>query len=126
MKQHHLGIACENIEKTLQSIERLHNVVEKSALVFDDKQQADVQLVTLADGTKLELISGKVVSGLLAKKISLYHVCYEVDDMKTELERAKANGASIISMPKPSALFNERRVAFLMFPYGLVEFLETS
>ena len=126
MKQHHLGIACENIEETLQKIEKLHDVVEKSALVFDDKQQAHVQLVTLADGTKLELISGKVVSGLVAKKIGLYHVCYEIDDMQVELEKAKASGASIVSMPKPSALFDERRVAFLMFPYGLVEFLETS
>jgi hypothetical protein len=43
--------------------------------------------------------------------------------MKEELEKAQANGAYIVSMPKPSALFNERSVAFLMFPYGLVEFL---
>lgn len=126
MKLHHLGIACQSIEETLQNIEKLHGVTEKSEQVFDDKQQAYVQLVTLADGTKLELISGKIVSGLVAKKIGLYHVCYEVEDMKEALERAKANGADIVSMPKPSALFNEHSVAFLMFPYGLVEFLERN
>lgn len=125
MKLHHLGIACEDIAKTLSKTKKLHDVQEVSEVIFDDKQQASVQLVTLNDGTRLELIAGKVVQSLVNKKVSFYHVCYEVEDIHVELEKAKNNGALVISMPKPSALFEQRLVAFLVFPYGLVEFLET-
>ena len=108
----------------LSKTKKLHDVQEVSEVVFDEKQQASVQLVTLSDGTKLELIAGKIVQSLVNKKVSFYHVCYEVEDIHVELEKAKKNGAFVISMPKPSALFEQRLVAFLVFPYSLVEFLE--
>jgi methylmalonyl-CoA/ethylmalonyl-CoA epimerase len=126
MKLHHLGIACEDIAETLSKTKKLHDVQEVSEVVFDEKQQASVQLVTLSDGTRLELIAGKIVQSLVSKKVSFYHVCFEVEDIHVELEKAKENGAFVISMPKPSALFEQRLVAFLIFPYGLVEFLEKA
>ena len=126
MQLHHLGIACKDINKTLEGIKKLHGVVSTTNVVFDEKQQAYVQLVTLEDGTSLELISGNIVKGLLEKKVNLYHICYQVDDMATEIYKAKQADALVISMPKPSALFDGKLVAFLMFPYGLVEFLEVS
>ena len=126
MKLHHLGIACGDTSVTLEKIKKLHDVRSVSELVYDQKQQAHVQLVSLNDGTNLELISGKVVKGLIEKKINLYHVCYEVSDIYFEVNRAKENGAHVISMPKPSALFEGCLVAFLIFPYGLVELLESK
>jgi len=124
MKQHHLGIACEDISVTCTQIERLHQVIKKTDIIFDTQQQVHVQLLTLSDGTNLELVAGKVVQGLLKKRVNLYHICFEVADIENEVKRAVENGALLISTPKPSALFAQRKVSFLMYPYGLVEFLE--
>lgn len=125
MKQHHLGIACADIELARDNIEKLHNVVDKTDVIFDPQQQVHVQLLTLADGTSLELVSGRVVLGLLQKKVNLYHICFEVDDIDVVMEHATQNGAALVSTPKPSALFEGRKVCFLMYPYGLVELLES-
>lgn len=125
MKQHHLGIACSDIDETRASIEKLHDVVDKTEVIFDPQQQVHVQLLTLADGTSLELVSGRVVLGLLQKKVNLYHICFEVDDINVAMEHAIENGAALVSTPKASALFESRKVCFLMYPYGLVELLES-
>jgi methylmalonyl-CoA/ethylmalonyl-CoA epimerase len=124
MKQHHLGVACEDRDATCAQIEKLHQVVEKTDVIFDDQQQVHVQLLTLIDGTNLELVAGKVVQGLLKKRVNLYHICFEVADIDNEVKNAVVNGAILISTPKPSALFAQRKVCFLMYPYGLVEFLQ--
>jgi methylmalonyl-CoA/ethylmalonyl-CoA epimerase len=124
MKQHHLGVACEDIDATCAQIEKLHQIVEKTDVIFDAQQQVHVQLLTLIDGTNLELVAGKVVQGLLKTRVNLYHICFEVADIDSEVKNAVANGAILISTPKPSALFAQRKVCFLMYPYGLVEFLQ--
>lgn len=124
MKQHHLGIACEDIDLTCEQIEKLHQVIEKTEVIFDAQQQVHVQLLTLIDGTNLELVAGKVVQGLLKKRVNLYHICFEVADIDAEIKSAVKHGAMLISTPKPSALFAQRKVCFLMYPYGLVEFLQ--
>lgn len=126
MKFHHIGIACESISLTLDGIKKLHDVDFVSQEYFDDKQQASVLLITLKDGTNLELVSGKIVASLVKKKISMYHICYEVEDIEGEIQRAKEKGALVISTPKESILFDGRRVAFLMYPYGMVEYLEAA
>jgi methylmalonyl-CoA/ethylmalonyl-CoA epimerase len=123
MKQDHLGIACSDIDAYCEKIEQIHNVVAKTEVLFDKERQINVQLLSLEDGTKLELISGKIVAGLLEKKISLYHVCYEVEDIEFEIKKAIKNGAFLMSTPTISILFGGRKACFLMFPYGLVEFL---
>ena len=126
MKQHHLGIACHDIDASCEKIEKLHNVVAKTEVLFDKERQINVQLLSLEDGTNLELISGKVVACLLKKKVNLYHVCYEVEDIEFEIKKAEKNGAFLVSIPKVSVLFGGRKACFLMFSYGLVEFLATN
>ena len=126
MKQHHLGIACHDIDAYCKKIEQIHNVVAKTDVLFDKEQQVTVQLLSFEDGTNLELISGKVVAGFLKKNVNLYHVCYEVEDIEFEIKKAVKNGAFLMSTPKVSALFGGRKACFLMFPYGLVEFLATD
>jgi methylmalonyl-CoA/ethylmalonyl-CoA epimerase len=127
MKQHHLGIACRNIDASCKEIEKIHNVVAKTEVLFDKEQEINVQLLSLEDGTNLELISGKVVAGLLKKNVSLYHVCYEVEDIEFEIKKAVKNGAFLmVRYNYVLPLFGKRKACFLMFPYGLVEFLATD
>jgi len=125
MKFHHIGIACRNIDDEIANISKINQVIKKSPVVFDVEQNAELALLTLADGTNLELISGKQVETLLKKNITYYHLCFEVDDIDTEIERLVTEGALLISAPKPAVLFNGRKVAFLNVSYGIIELLNS-
>src|SRR5665213_2491803 len=126
MKFHHVGIACKNIDEEIANISKIHQVIHQSTKVFDQEQNAELVLLTLADGTKLELISGEQVETLLKKNITYYHLCFEVDDINTEIDRLVNEGAFLISAPKPAILFNNRLVAFLNVSYGMIELLNSK
>jgi methylmalonyl-CoA/ethylmalonyl-CoA epimerase len=123
MKFHHVGIACKNIEEETQHVSAIHGIIKKSPVVFDKEQNAELILLTLADGTHLELISGKQVETFLKKNITYYHLCFEVDDIHSEIERLLKENAIMISAPKPAPLFDNREVAFLHVSYGIIELL---
>jgi methylmalonyl-CoA/ethylmalonyl-CoA epimerase len=123
MKLHHVGVACKNISEEIVNISRIHDVIKTSIIIFDPQQNAEVAILTLADGTNIELISGKPVETLLKKHITYYHLCFEVDDIDAEITRLTNDHALLISPPKPAVLFNNRLVAFLHVSYGLIELL---
>jgi|SRR5579859_2274313 len=123
MKFHHVGIACRNIEEETQKISAIHGIIKKSPVVFDTAQNAELALLTLSDGTHLELIAGPQVETLLKKGISYYHLCFEVEDIHTEIERLLKTDAILLSPPKPAPLFDNREVAFLHVSYGIIELL---
>jgi len=123
MKFHHVGVACKDIQAELQSIRKLHKIIEETPVVFDENQQAELCMITVEDGLNIELVSGAPVENLLKKRISYYHICYEVDDIDQSIENLTENGGMLISPPKEAILFNNRKVAFLMLSYGIVELL---
>jgi catechol 2,3-dioxygenase-like lactoylglutathione lyase family enzyme len=123
MKFHHVGIACRDIAAELERIVMIHDVVETSPVVFDPGQNAELVLLTLSDGTHLELISGKQVEGILKKNITYYHICFEVDDLRAEIDRLEEQDAKLLSPPTPAPLFDNREVAFLHVSYGIIELL---
>ena len=126
MKFHHVGIACKNIDEEIANISAIHGVIAKSPTVFDEAQNAVLALLTLADGSRIELISGKQVEIFLKKSITYYHLCFEVDDIDSEIDRLVKAGAFLISEPKPAILFNDRKVAFLQVSYGMIELLNSK
>lgn len=123
MKFHHVGVACKDIQAELQNIRKLHKIIEETPVVFDENQQAELCMITVEDGLNIELVSGAPVENLLKKRISYYHICYEVDDINQSIESLIGNGGMLISPPKDAILFNNRKVAFLMLSYGIVELL---
>jgi len=126
MKFHHVGVACKNIDEEIRNISAIHHIIEMSPTIFDPEQNAELALLTLADGTRIELISGKQVETLLKKNISYYHLCFEVDDIRAEIDRLVNAGAFLISAPRPAVLFNNREVAFLHVSYGMIELLNSK
>ncbi|WP_412850297.1 VOC family protein [Chryseobacterium sp. PMSZPI] len=126
MKFHHVGVACKDIQEELEKIRKLHKIVEETPVVFDENQQAELCMVTVEDGLNIEFVSGKPVENLLKKRISYYHICYEVDDIEKTIENLTENGGMLISPPKEAILFNNRKVAFLMLSYGIVELLNSN
>ncbi|PTQ95788.1 methylmalonyl-CoA epimerase [Mucilaginibacter yixingensis] len=125
MKLHHVGVACADINEEIANIHRLHKVIDQTPVVFDEQQNAELVMLTLEDGTNIELISGKQVENLVKKRISYYHLCFEVDDINAEIERLTGEGAMLVSPPKPAILFNNREVAFLYLSYGLIELVSS-
>lgn len=126
MKFHHVGVACKDVQAELQNIRKLHTVITETPIVFDPNQQAELCMVTVEDGLNIEFVSGKPVENLLKKRISYYHICYEVENIDMAIEHLTENGGMLISSPKEAILFNNRKVAFLMLPYGIVELLNKN
>ena len=77
----------------------------------------------ICNGVSIELVEGPVVSSLIKKGISLYHYCYEVENLKSKVSELKKNGGSIIVKPIPSLLFEKRLISFINTPIGLIELL---
>ena len=123
LRFHHTGIACRDIAEALAFVESVHAVVERSDIVHDAGQDADVCLVTLADGSALEFVSGPVVANLVSKGISTYHLCYEVADLDAAIADLTSQRCRVVSGPTAAPLFDGRQVAFLFSPLGLIELL---
>jgi methylmalonyl-CoA/ethylmalonyl-CoA epimerase len=126
LKFHHLGIACENIREVSIFLESTFDISKKSKIIFLENQGVDACLLTNDDGTNIELVSGKTIQGFIKKKQFLYHSCWEVDDIDVTIKNFTDNGSLLISEPKPSLLFNSRKVAFLYTDIGILELLEAE
>lgn len=121
---HHIGVACNNIKQAIEEFEKFHNIFWKSDITTDHLQNAEVCMVKTDLGLDFEFISGEQVARIVKKGITYYHVCYEVESLEAQVKELLQKGAIIISEPKPAILFNNKRVAFLYLPYGLIELVE--
>jgi methylmalonyl-CoA/ethylmalonyl-CoA epimerase len=121
VKFHHIGIATQNIDKTLDWLCGQFNVISISNKVYDNNQDACLQMIETV-GVNIELVSGNMVKRFIEKNITYYHVCYEVDDLEESIKTFEKS--IVISKPVKAILFDNRRVAFLMTPIGIVELLE--
>lgn len=120
---HHVGIACKDIQETLEYVKNTFDVESVSKEVFDAKQNATLCMVDIKNGFKLELISGEVVKAFIKKRQYLYHTCYEVENIEAAIDQCSNNGV-VLSQPKEAILFDNKRVVFIMTPIGLIELLE--
>ena len=100
MKLHHIAIACEDIDAQREKVKRVHRVTKESEIVYDENQKAKVCYLEIEQGIYLELVSGEAVSQILAKGISYYHVCYEVDDMEKTIKEFEEKQKKLESISK--------------------------
>lgn len=126
MKLHHVGIATDNIDKTIEFLQNLTVIVNQTEKIYDPLQDAWLCMLELEGSGRLELIEGNAVSRFVKKHINLYHTCYEVADIEEEKRKWIANGAVLVSDEKSAVLFDNRKVMFLMSQIGLVELLESG
>ncbi len=124
MKFHHIGIATEDIEKSIEKLKKYFDIKEISKIVYDKNQDANLCMLEMNDGIMIELISGGVVSNLVKKRQYLYHTCYSVKNIDEMIEKLTSDGAFLVREAKEAILFNNKRVAFLMWDLGLIELVE--
>ena len=89
LKLNHLGIATKNIKKAEKFVRNTHNVINSVGPIWDPNLKANLQLFEICNGISIELVEGPVVSNLIKKGITLYHYCYEVDDINSKLSLLK-------------------------------------
>lgn len=124
LKLHHIGLATSNMEETKKYLSEFFRIVDVSDTVYDENQGAKLCMLTMDDGTLIELIEGDVVRNYIKKRNFMYHACYQTDNMERVMERFTKKGALLVSEPKEAVLFQNRKVAFLMTELGLIELLE--
>lgn len=132
MNFNHIGYLVKSIEKAKRDLINTIGVKEKSGIYYDREQ--DVYLCFLGhqgDDGIIELIqpgesNNKLTNLLKQKGDSIYHICYEVDDIEEEISKIKKNGGLLIKESKPAIAFNNRKVAFLFIRAGfIIELLES-
>ncbi len=126
MKFHHIGIATEDIDKMILNLKKYFDIKEISDIVYDSNQDANLCMITLEDNIKIELISGNVVSNILKKRQYLYHTCYTVKNIESTIKELINDGALLVRESKEAILFDNKKVAFLMWNLGLIELLESE
>lgn len=124
LRFHHIGVACQDISKVKAWIKQTHPIIHEGESVFDPLQNATLVLLRLEDSLTIELISGDPVKDILKRGMSFYHVCYTVANMEKAVEDFREKGAIIFSAPKKAILFDNKKVAFLGTPMGIIELLE--
>ena len=126
MNLHHLGIATKNIKKTEIFVRKTHDCKSSAGPIWDKNLNANLQLLEISNSISIELVEGPVVNSFIKKNINLYHFCYEVEDINLKINQFLDNGAFVLVKPTPAILFQNRLVAFLNTPLGIIEFLSSK
>ena len=107
-------------------VKNTHNVINTIGPIWDPNLKANLQLFEIYKGISIELVDGPVVEPLIEKGITLYHYCYEVDDINSKVIEFRKNGSFVIVKPTPALLFQNRLVAFINTPVGIIELLSSK
>jgi len=118
---HHIGVACKDIEQSISTIDKIFQIEEISNMVYDEKQKANLCMIKTKNNISIELISGDIVENLLKKGINYYHTCYMVKNIEEKIKELQNSNCVLISNPKEAILFENKKVAFLYTPFGMIE-----
>ena len=120
MKQqfHHLGVACQDLDKEATRLAPLGYAPEGEDFV--DPVQGVSGRFLAGGGPRLELLAPLAASGFLtpwlASGVKLYHLAYETPSLDEEIARFRTQGAKLVVRPVPAVAFGGRPIAFLMLP----------
>ena len=123
----HLGVAVENIE-TAREFYRSILGLESSDPITNEDGTMMGSLVEVGN-TVIELLQPVGSEGVMAKFLAkrgegFHHICYEVDDIRAEVESLKAKGMEVLGEPKDGI----EGLAVFLHPRGthgvLVELVE--
>lgn len=112
---HHIGLACQNLEKEVQAYKSL-SFIQESA-IFEDPIQR-VRGVFMTNGNfRIELLEAlndnSPINNYLSKGITMYHQCFIAKDLNLTIDYLRNEGAIIVVEPIEAVAFNLKRIAFL-------------
>jgi len=128
---HHIGFVVASIQSAAAGFVRSLALEWDGRIIHDPVQTVYVSFFqpALAGNAVIELVepegNGSAVHKFLLRGGGLHHICYEVDSLEQQLERARANRDLIVRPPQPAAAFDGRRIAWTYTRNELlVEYLE--
>lgn len=130
MKLHHYGFATKSIEKSLNEFEKIgyQAISEK---IIDPIQGVELLFINNENNHPIELVAPldgneSPISNILKKNgATLYHICYEAENIEKSIAELKTKHFVIVVKPTPAIAFNMRKVCFLYNSHiGLIEILE--
>jgi methylmalonyl-CoA/ethylmalonyl-CoA epimerase len=130
MKMHHIGIVVNNIQDSLGELKNYLKFETTNAIMPVGSQKVNVCLLKIGEPF-LELIEptspDSGISEFARSGGGIHHICYEVENIESELDLLLKKGATILVTPVKG--FDERRIAFVDLntkntKCGLVELLE--
>jgi methylmalonyl-CoA/ethylmalonyl-CoA epimerase len=128
MEFHHIGIATNNIDETVNKYNILGYTIS-SEIYHDVIQNVFITFMEKSNSPRLELVApvdqfSPILNTLKKNGTIPYHICYEVTDIKLEVERLKKLKFVIVSKIVPAIAFENRLVCFLYSKEtGLIELL---
>ena len=118
MKIKHLGIAVKSIESSVVMYKESLGWNEITKLIYDPVQKVNILFMIDDHGNKFELIEpvgdDSPIKNMIDKRICLYHICYEVQDINSKINELTKNGYFLISKPVKAIAFDNNLIAFLI------------
>jgi methylmalonyl-CoA/ethylmalonyl-CoA epimerase len=128
---HHVGVVVASISAVAEEFAASMSASWDGQIIHDPLQRVRVAFFNPFDKRNpvFELVepSGEAspVTNFLSKRVGLHHMCYEIDDLESGLQAARAAGLFVVSNPKPAVAFGCRRIAWVCSKdHLLMEFLE--
>ncbi len=127
---HHYGFATKSINKSLVEFCKL-GYESSTEIIRDNIQGVDLLFLKNKNDHLLELVApidgieGPVSSILKKSGSSLYHICYEVNDLRETISSLITQKFVLLLNPTPAVAFNNREICFLYNTHlGLIELLQ--
>jgi methylmalonyl-CoA/ethylmalonyl-CoA epimerase len=115
LKLHHIGIAVKNIQESLGDLTQFLSFDSINVPSLIGSQKVNVCFLK-TNNVYIELIEpaeeNSPVSDFVKDGGGFHHLCFEVDDIHTEVEKMVKKGARLIVEPIEG--FDNRLIAFLV------------
>lgn len=129
MKIDHIGYAVKRMDRALSAFAGLGFVFEP---VIDDVDRNVKLAFGEKDGYRIELVAPldkkaeSPVDQYLSNNVGTpYHICYQSDELDSDVEELEKQGFKVVIKPRAAIAFGGRRVVFMMnIGLGLMEIVE--
>jgi methylmalonyl-CoA/ethylmalonyl-CoA epimerase len=128
MEFDHLGVATNDIRKSIETFEKLGFASGK--VIYDDIQLVNICFIKKDNHPDIELIEPvnekSPVRNILDKVgTTPYHICYTTKELQQEILSLKQNGFILVVTPVNATAFEMRKICFLYNKnFGLLELVE--
>ncbi|WP_027371768.1 MULTISPECIES: VOC family protein [Chryseobacterium] len=129
MKIDHYGFATKDLAKSTDSYLNLgYQII--SDVFMDEIQRVKIIFIQKDDDVAIELVeplnaSSPVVNILKKNGNSLYHTCYQVEDMALSIKKLKQQRFVLLHDPVPAVAFNYQSICFMFHSHvGLIELVQ--
>lgn len=132
MQLDHVCVAVKSIEIARERLCGSLSYRPRTELVTNTRQKVHVVFLKQAGSPDIKLIQpagedSPLWSFLKTKGEGLHHLCFRVEDLRSDLPALAARGLRLLGSAEPGEAFEEAPIAFCYAGFGLnIEFIDTD